>query len=98
MVTMNPGIECGSIAREVFKPDPKLLSLLQAAFRVEVRTDGTVDLGAGGEAMFHRAARKAFGIGAKGSRCPSHEHGVFFARFRRREKLKRRPDLRRISP
>jgi hypothetical protein len=98
MVMVNPRIEGGRIAREVFKPDPKFLGVLQLAIRVIVGPDGAVDLRTGGEPVFHGAAGEAFGVSAKGSRCPSHEHGAFFAGFWSLEKLKRRADLPGISP
>ncbi len=79
MVMVNPRIEGGRVAGEVFKPDSEFLGVLQPTFRVVVRTDGAVDLRTGGEPVIHRAAGEAFGVGAEGSRCPSHEHGAFFA-------------------
>jgi hypothetical protein len=98
MVVVNPRIEGGSIAREVFKPDPKFLGLLQTAVCVIVGTDGAVDLRTGGETVFHGTASEAFGIGAEGSCCPSHEHGAVFARFGLGGKPKHGADLRGISP
>jgi hypothetical protein len=62
VVVVNPGVECGSIAWQVFKPYPEFLLTLEPAILVIVRGNGSIDLGTGGKSQFHSAASQSVGI------------------------------------
>jgi len=76
---MDPRIQGGSIAGQVFKPYPEFLGLFEATFEVIKRIDWSVDLGAGRQAQFHRTPGQPVCLRTVGSGGPSNEHGRFFA-------------------
>ena len=75
---MDPGVQGGGVARQVFKPHAKFLRLLHATFAVIIGSNGAVHLCAGGKALFHRAPGQSVGISTLCGRCPSHEHAGMF--------------------
>jgi len=62
VVVVNPGIERGSIAWQVFKPYPEFLLTFEPAILVIVRGDGSIDLGTGSKSKFYSAASQPVGI------------------------------------
>src|SRR5262245_20415382 len=79
MMIVDPGAEGGSIGWQVFKPDPVFLGRFDFSVPAIVRSDGSVDLRAGGEPGLNRFPGQTVGVDAFVGRCPSHEHAGSFA-------------------